>query len=213
MRSYTRRRRASQAKPHHARSAHHVPQGTHHAKKSLLPNGQKRLFCWHAVRDSLAYSFRGAKRVLMYSPVFALTSESPTGAFGHDSNPLRLLYQKTGTTAGGTGFLARRKGFEPLTFWSVAMVFPSHRFSSLSKNADISRVFGIALFIASDNFRQFSARLCAKCAPKNRYKTGSLLPFIPRCVILSMALLRERRGAAQRQAVGYTTRKGVRLCQ
>ncbi len=112
-----------------------------------------------------------------------------------------------------TFLLARRKGFEPLTFWSVAMVFPSHRFSSLSKNADISRVFGIALFIASDNFRQFSARLCAKCAPKNRYKTGSLLPFIPRCVILSMALLRERRGAAQRQAVGYTTRKGVRLCQ
>ena len=42
---FTRRRRASQAEGrHHARSAHHVPQGTHHSKKSLLSVDKRDFF-------------------------------------------------------------------------------------------------------------------------------------------------------------------------
>lgn len=51
MRSYTRRRRASRAKPASYTKCASCSEGTHHAKKSLLPSRQKRLFCWHMLHN------------------------------------------------------------------------------------------------------------------------------------------------------------------
>ena len=53
----------------------------------------------------------------MYSPVFALARAGHTVACGQDLNPFNA---KSGTPQWISRFLARDKGFEPLTFWSVA---------------------------------------------------------------------------------------------
>ena len=48
----------------------------------------------------------------------ALVDEHPTGVFDYDSNPFQV--PKEGHPIRDGPLLARCKGFEPLTFWSVA---------------------------------------------------------------------------------------------
>ncbi len=48
----------------------------------------------------------------------ALVDEHPTGVFDYDSNPFQV--PKEGHPIWDGPLLARCKGFEPLTFWSVA---------------------------------------------------------------------------------------------
>ena len=75
----------------------------------------------HAVRDSLASDFplRGTgKSDQCVDQMFALVDEHPTGVFDSDSNPNSVPNE--GHPEWDGPLLARCKGFEPLTFWSVA---------------------------------------------------------------------------------------------
>ena len=74
----------------------------------------------HAVRDSLAFLFACGRREKKsrYSPVCALVHAHAAGMCGHDSNPNSVA--KEGHPEWDGPLLARCKGFEPLTFWSVA---------------------------------------------------------------------------------------------
>ena len=74
----------------------------------------------YAVRDSPASDFplretgKSDKGIVQF---LNWTMKATYVAFGHDSNPLQR--KNPAGPNGLAGFLARCKGFEPLTFWSV----------------------------------------------------------------------------------------------
>ena len=74
------------------------------------------------------------------------------------------IYAKCGPPEWVTRILARDKGFEPLTFWSVAMANPFYNFPRLTKTPDFMRLSACVLFASSHNLWRFRARLCTKCA-------------------------------------------------
>ena len=66
----------------------------------------------------ISFSLAGdGKKKSRDSPVFALAHAQATGLCGQHSNP--PARQERAAQTGGP-LLARCKGFEPLTFWSVA---------------------------------------------------------------------------------------------
>ena len=87
---------------------------------------------WYAVRDEAF-----ASKILRACGIAAAPQPPknvPPAHFLNGACPLRLRIpyenrsRKPGIPFGIPGFLVRRKGFEPLTFWSVVMFFPYDNF-------------------------------------------------------------------------------------
>ncbi len=108
-------------------------------------------FFRYAIRDSLSKVFTSVRTGSCTRP----------RRVRHDSNPFRRMPKDHPEW---DGLLARDKGFEPLTFWSVDRVYPFYGFSQLAKKSDFMRVSEFGPFVASHHFWPSFARLFTKCA-------------------------------------------------
>ena len=85
-----------------------------------------------------------------------------------ESLPLCINKRRSGLYHPLRFLLVRRKGLEPPTYWFVVAENTFYSFLWKPAIPCISRLCGFLRFVTSCNLWRFGARLCAKCAPKNR---------------------------------------------